>query len=78
MKDSPFFSWLGTIVTGAMTYLSLAEWKDLVSWILSILAAVITIAFTVWTWYKKASKDGKITKDEVDELFDDIKGDKNK
>lgn len=78
MKDSPFFSWLGTIVTGAMTYLSLAELKDLVSWILSILAAVLTIAFTVWTWYKKASKDGKITKDEVDELFDDIKGDKNK
>lgn len=73
MKNTPVFSWLGTALTGVFTYLSAVELKDLISWILSILAAVVTIAFTIWTWYKKASKDGKITKDEVGELVDDLK-----
>ena len=38
----------------------------------AILASLVTIAYIVWKWYKKASKDGKITIDEVDELFDDL------
>lgn len=72
MKNTPVFSWLGTALTGVFTYLSAVELKDLISWILSILAAIVTIAFTIWSWYKKASKDGKITKDEVGELVDDV------
>lgn len=73
MKNTPVFSWLGTALTGVFTYLSAVELKDLISWILSIVAAVVTIAFTIWTWYKKATKDGKITKDEVGELVDQLK-----
>ena len=73
MKNSPVFSWLGTGLAGLFTYLSAVELKDLISWVLSIIAAVVTIAFTIWVWYKKAKADGKITKDEVDELVDQLK-----
>ena len=77
MKNNPVFSWIGTVISMACTYLSAVELKDLISWILSIIAAIVTIAFTVWSWYRKANADGKITKDEIEDLFDDIhKGDK--
>lgn len=73
MKNNPVFSWLGTALSSMFAYLSAVELKDLISWILSIVTAVITIAFTIWSWYRKASKDGKITKDEIDELVDNLK-----
>lgn len=34
---------------------------------LSILATILSIAFSIWQWWKKASKDGKITEDEFKE-----------
>ena len=73
MKNSPVFSWVGTTVSGVFAYLSAVELKDLISWILSIIAAIVTIGFTIWTWYKKAKADGKVTKEEVDELVDQLK-----
>lgn len=73
MKNHPLFSWMGTGITGMLAYLSAVEIKDLITWILSIIAAVVTIAFTIWSWYKKATADGKITKDEVDDLIEDLK-----
>ena len=30
------------------------------------------MAFTIWKWWKKAKKDGKIDDDEVDELIDKV------
>ena len=30
------------------------------------------LAYTIWRWYKNAKKDGKITEDEVDDLFEQI------
>ena len=38
-----------------------------------ILATLISIAFSIWKWWKKASADGKITKDEIKELSDELK-----
>ena len=73
MKNNPALSWIGTTITGIFTYLSMVELKDLITWILSILAAAITIAYTLYSWYKKATKDGKITKDEIDDLIEDMK-----
>lgn len=78
MKNNPIFSWLGTGVSGALAYLSAMELKDLISWSLSILAAIVTIGFTIWSWYKKASADGKITKDEVSDLVDKLKDKEDK
>lgn len=38
-----------------------------------ILATIISILFSIWKWWKKASADGKITKDEIKELSDELK-----
>lgn len=34
---------------------------------LSILATILSIAFSIWQWWKKANKDGKITEEEFKE-----------
>ena len=56
--------------------LGLSQGQELLSYIqlgLGILATLGSLAFTIWKWWKKASADGKITKDEIKELSDDIK-----
>lgn len=78
MKQTPALSWIGSTVTGVLTYLSTVELKDLITWILTIISAGITIAYTLWAWYKKAKKDGKITSDEIDELVDKFKDKEDK
>lgn len=40
--------------------------------VLSIVTFLVTLAYTIWKWYKNAKRDGKITKDEVDDLFKQI------
>ena len=40
--------------------------------IISALAGAVALAYTIWRWYKNAKKDGKITEDEVDDLFEQI------
>lgn len=45
---------------------------------LGIIATCLSVAFTIWKWWKKASEDGKITKEEVDELIEDLDKDINK
>lgn len=41
-----------------------------VSWIITLIATLLSISFTIWKWWKKASSDGKISKEEIDELGD--------
>lgn len=45
---------------------------QIIQLVLSILATLITTAYVIWKWYKRAHADGTITKDEVDEVFDII------
>ena len=40
--------------------------------IISALAGAVALAYTIWRWYRNAKKDGKITEDEVDDLFENI------
>ena len=37
--------------------------------VISALAGAVALAYTIWRWYRNAKKDGKITEDEVDDLF---------
>lgn len=41
---------------------------QIIQLVLSIFATIITTAYIIYKWYKKASADGKITKNEVGEL----------
>ena len=40
--------------------------------ILTIISILFNIAYTIWKWYKNAMKDGKIDKDDVDDLMNDL------
>lgn len=51
---------------------------QLISFILSTLAALVTIGFTIYKWYKKASEDGKITIEEIDDLQEQLNNKKEK
>lgn len=48
------------------------EILQIISFALSIATSAIIIFFKLWAWWKKAKADGKITKEEIDELHDII------
>lgn len=49
------------------------ELFQLVSLILTCLATAVSIGYTFYIWYKKAKADGKITKEEIEDLEEKIK-----
>ena len=56
---------------GLQYLISMAQVEDvarIIGLILSIMISILIIADKVITWWKKAKADGKITKDEIDEL----------
>lgn len=63
-------SYLGNIVGVICTAIQPDELLQIISLILTIIATLFSIAFTIYNWWKKASKDGKIDKEEINELVD--------
>lgn len=72
MNDKTVISWVGTGLTFAGSVIN-SEIRDIISWVVTLVVALVTLGFTIWSWYKKAKSDGKITQDEVEELIDKIK-----
>ncbi|MBO7733534.1 MAG: hypothetical protein J6S67_13300 [Methanobrevibacter sp.] len=73
MKHNDFLSWIGTAFGGILTALQTDVVFQYISLGLTILSTLVAIAFTIWKWWKKASEDGKISKEEIEELEDDLK-----
>ena len=65
-------SWTGTGLTVASAAIN-SEVRDIISWIVTILVGLVTLGFTIYSWYKKAKADGKITKEEVEEGVQEVK-----
>ena len=65
------FNGIGAVFSAIQTN----EVLSIVSWCITILATLLSIAFNIYRWYRKASEDGKITKEEVDELIDGVSKD---
>ena len=84
MNYKDIVAWLGTIVGGTCTGVSMATMNQVIvicNLVLTIIATIVSLVYTIWKWWKKAKADGKITEDEVDDLMDDIHqvtNDKNK
>ena len=57
--------------TTAIGIASIYEYLGIVLTILGIVSAILSIILSIKTWYKNANADGKITKEEVDELLND-------
>ena len=57
----------------AATLIQTKEVFQVVSLIITCLSFTVSIAYTIYKWYKKAKADGKITVDEVKEVIENIK-----
>ena len=77
MKHDEIVGFTGSGISTILTITQTNEVFQTVQLIFSILAFLVTIAYTVWKWYKKANQDGKITPQEVEELFDNLKNNIN-
>ena len=62
----------GNAISWTLTASQTKEVFEIVQIIASIIVSLLTVAYIVWKWYKKAKADGKITQDEVDELMEDL------
>lgn len=67
-KDGIVFGSVGLVET-VVTVSQTNEVFQTIQIIISALAGAVALAYTIWRWYKNAKKDGKITEDEVDDLF---------
>lgn len=61
---------LGSILTSGQIILTSLQQNELfqnIQFGLTIASAFVTLAYTLYKWFKRVSKDKKITKDEIDE-----------
>ena len=70
-KDGIVFGSIGA-VEAVVTISQTNEVFQTIQIIISALAGAVALAYTIWRWYKNAKKDGKITEDEVDDLFKQV------
>ena len=67
-----FLAYIGSGVNWILTITQTNEIFQLISLILSILTTLLTFLYIIYKWYKKATEDGKIEPEEIEELIDDI------
>lgn len=77
MKDGIVYGGVGIVET-VVTVSQTNEVFQTVQIIISAVAAAVALAYTIWKWYKNATKEDspggkKITKDEVVDLVDQVK-----
>lgn len=66
-------SYIGCGFSALLTALQTEEIFREIQLVFTIIATLVTMAFTIYKWYKRASADKKITSDEVEDLIDDVK-----
>lgn len=71
MREKPI-NYIASTVACITTALQSNEIFSYVSLSLTILSIVVSLAFTIYRWYKVATDDGKIDKEEIDELMKNI------
>ena len=40
---------------------------QIIEFVVSIVVSIILLVYRIWKWWKEANKDGKITKDEIED-----------
>ena len=70
MNDRNTISWILSIFTSITAVISTHEVLQIILGVLGILSALLSLSYNIYAWWKKATKDGKITPDEVKELKD--------
>ena len=72
MKDN-LLNILNIGVQAIFTAIQTDEVLRRISFGITILSALITIAYNIYKWWRKSKEDGKISMNEVDELVDIVK-----
>ena len=70
-KDGIVFGSIAVLQT-MVTISQTNEVFQIIQIIISALAGAVALAYTIWRWYRNSKKDGKITEDEIDDLFEQI------
>ena len=65
LEESALFGANG--FTYFLAFIQTNEVFQYIELVLGILTSIVLIAYRLWVWYNDASKDGKITKDEIKE-----------
>lgn len=66
------FGYIGNAIGAVFSAIQTNEVLSWISWGLTILATLISVAYTIYKWWDKAHADGKITPDEIKDLSDDL------
>ena len=61
-------NYIGNAVGVVFSAIQTNEVLSIISWVITLIATLTSIAFTIYNWIRKSTKDGKITKEEIDEL----------
>lgn len=64
---------LDYIFDGIALALAGIQVEEVFKWVqlsVGLLATILSVAFTLWQWWKRAKKDGKITEEEINEGID--------
>ena len=69
MKDNNALSWVCSGVTILTSTLS-HDILQIILMVLGVISALVSLAYNIYVWYKKAKQDGKIDRDEIDDLMD--------
>ena len=72
MKSRDFLDWIGCGFATILTAVQTQEVFQIISLILTCIATGLTIAFTIYKWYKNAMKDKKLDEKEIKEGIDII------
>lgn len=70
MKDNNILSWIASGVTWFTAAVSSEHVLQVVLLVFGIISSVVSLGYNIYVWYKKASEDGKITKEEIAEAAD--------
>lgn len=68
MKLKYLFEDLGNGIMYLCSFTQVEQVLRIASFALSVLISILILASRIYDWWKKAHADGKITKDEIDEL----------
>ena len=63
----------GSALSWILTVTQTNEIFALIQIIASTIVSIVTLAYILWIWYKKAKEDGEITPDEVVDLAEELK-----
>lgn len=65
--------YLGCTAAAILTITQTQQVFQIAQLVLTCLATFVTLAFTLYKWYKAAKKDGKIDEDEIEDGINIIK-----